>query len=91
MEVLDGTFQDITRNSIHTARHVLDGVLPHGVAEDLPEEGTRLGEIAVRVVGFVPGDETSDPVGAVSGFLIESEGVASVGAEGVRLIVGGRS
>jgi hypothetical protein len=91
VEVLDGTLQDVTRDSIHTARQVGHRVLSHGVAEDLAEEGAGLSEIAVRMVGPVPGDETSDPIGTVPGLLVEREGVASVGAEGVRLVVGSRS
>lgn len=91
VEILDSTLQDVTRDSLHTARHVGDSVLSHGVTEDLAEEGARLSEITVRMVGLVSGDETSDPIGTVPGLLVESEGVASVGAEGVGLVIGSGS
>lgn len=91
VEVLDGPLQNISGDSLHATRHVGNGVLSHGIAEDLAEEGSGLGEIAVGVVGLVPGDQASDPVGTVPGLLVESEGVASVGAEGVGLVVGSGS
>lgn len=91
MEVLDSSLQDITRDTTHTAWHVGHCVLSHGVAKDLAEEGTRLSKIAVRVVGLVSGNETSDPVGTVPSLLVERESVTSVGTKGIRFIVGSRS
>jgi hypothetical protein len=70
---------------------VANGVLLHLGAHHLTEESSGLGEVAVGVIGPVPGDETSHSVGAIPCLLVESERVSLVGAEGVRLIVGSRS
>lgn len=66
---------------MHAAVDVADGVLSHLIAKDLSKEGSRLGKIAVGVIRPMPSHETSDSVGTEPCLLIESELVASVGAE----------
>lgn len=59
----------------------------HCVVEDFSEQGSGLTEIAVGVVGFVPGNQSGHFVGFVFGLRVESEGILAL-VDGVGFVVG---
>ena len=91
MEVLHSSLQDLTGNSLHMSEDVLNSILPDLGAEDLSEEGARLGEVTVGMVGSVSCHKSGNPVGAVLRLLVEVEQVGVGGSKRIGLIVGSRS
>ena len=74
-EVLDGSFLNVSWNSRNVAHDVRDRVLSVSVVHDFSEQVARLGEIAVRVVWSVSGNETCDSVGLECSVLVNFVGV----------------
>lgn len=87
MEVLHGSLQDLTGNSLHASKNVLNCILPDLYAEHLSEEGSGLGEITVGMVRSVFCHKPSNSVGTVPCLLVEVESIGVGGSEGVGLIV----
>ena len=87
VEVLDCSLANFSGDTFHGAGQVGNSVFSHSVIEHLPEQVAGLGEVAVGVVRFMPGDQSSDLIGLISGFAIELESVLALAIEGVGLIV----
>jgi hypothetical protein len=56
VEVLDGSLADVSGNVGHMISNGPYGVVSHNIAEDLSVKGTGLAEVAVGMVGFMPGN-----------------------------------
>jgi len=67
-----------------------DSVISHHITEHFSVKGSRLTEIAVGMVWFMSGNQTSDFVGFIAGLTVEGECVCSL-VETVGLVVGGSS
>ena len=90
VEVLDGTFQDVTGNALHGSCNSRDSVISHLAIEHLSEEGPCLTEIAVRMVRLVSCHQASHLVRLVLCISVEAEGVLSF-VEAIGLVIGSTS
>ena len=77
VEVFNRPFLNISGNWSHVFSCILNGILFRLVVVNLSEENTWLFEVAIRMVWFVSGNKTCNPVRLVSCFLVETKCVGS--------------
>lgn len=87
VEVLDGSLADVSGNVAHMVSNAPYGMVSHHIAEDLSVKGTRLAEVTVGMIGFMPGNQTGHLVGLVLCLRVEGESVGTL-VETIGFVVG---